>query len=181
MNKTPLKYRKMRKKKYLDHALQGWLMGLMLIFQLSFVAAGILYFYVEVSNLIEQYLYSIHRLDISIFSHEMKVLAGKIILIYLVSNFIGLIIAHYIWIFYITKVLTEFNDLTQKTKHLDFSIDNDNSSHLVNEVAKAWRTQQRKNWLKIIEKFEKIPHQESRLAEQKQQVLDRLKDIERLV
>ena len=181
MNKTPFQYKHMRKKKYLDRSLQGWMIGLMLAFQLLFLVAGLSFYYIEFTQLIEHYLYSIHGLDIAVFSYQMKMLSGKIILIYLVSNFAFLIIFHFLWVSYITKVLAEFNHLTEKSKKLDFSSDNENSSHLVNEVAKLWRTQQRGKWLWISEQFEKIPHDEGDLAEQKQQLLVLLKSIRKIV
>ena len=179
MRQTPLKYKKMRRKKFLDHSIQGWMIGLMLFSQLSFLIFGIVLFYNEFLNLIDQYLYSIHGLDLAIFSHQVRILSGKIIIIYLTINFIGLIVAHYIWVNFITRVLQEFNDLTEKTRALNFTKDSTKSSHLVNEVAKKWRKYQAKKWKKIISCIDQIPDNEADLIMNKKLVCERLKDLKK--
>lgn len=181
MRTTPKNNSVLRKKKYLDHTIQGWMISLMLFSQLAFLIAGISLFYLEFSELIDHHLYSIHSLDMEAISDEVSTLSGKISFYYLAMNMIGLILMHYLWVNYITRVLTEFIHLSDKTRSLDFSDDEMESSHLVNDAAKAWRTEKRKKWVDVIKQINSLPDDEKMMAEKKQQLVADIQDIRQRV
>ena len=149
----------------------------MIITQLVFIVAGTSWFYYEFSMLLEQHIYSIHSLDLAVISQQINMLGLKIIAVYLAVNFFGLAVSDFIWVNFIKRVLGEFKELADKTKALDFSADNEESSHSVNLAAKIWRKHERERWITVQSQIKIIPSDPEQLLNNRELLTSEIKAI----
>lgn len=133
-----------RKIRYVDHAVQKWLVVALLALEVTLVSAALWVIYVHLSEIVDQNLYRIHQHDgPSLFSQllgeTLTMLAGLV-----AANVVALLVADRVWGSYLGSILAPFGALMARVEALDFGEDQPaQRSHEALELALAWRSTER--------------------------------------
>ena len=130
-----------RRLRLFDHQLQQSLLVALVIMETTVVSVAIVFLYRALAALIDEQIYRIHfqgSVDMlsRLLSEGLPVLGAMLLV-----NFVALIIAERIWIFYVRGILAQLGGLMLSADRLDFSPTAPSPfGHAVLEQAERWRT-----------------------------------------
>jgi len=157
-----------RKVKYIDHAIQKWLLIALVILELIVlsVAGAVLYF--RLNAIVEENLYRIHfdnqHSMLSVLLVESLWIIGGMIVV----NLLALFAADRIWVRYVNSILKDLRGLLTSTRELDFR----NASadvrqrHEVLALSVAWRKAERARHVALRKSIDLLATQNSSNAEE---------------
>ena len=130
-----------RKIKYVDKNIQGYLMMLLIILDVTMVIAAMLYLYFSFNSIFEESIYLIHQSAHKPFYIKFIFEMVKVVVVMSLINVIALFIANRIWINYIKKIINYLNSTMNCVKHLSvkFPPANDVPTHDLSDQIARWQ------------------------------------------
>ncbi len=105
--------------KYIDRYLQGRLITTLMVIEALIVTVSMIYLYYDYSALLEDYIYSIHRVaDEDLFLHMMKHLI-IVVSCMTMMNIVLLMLANSLWVRHIRRILSCFTSRLRAIRSLD--------------------------------------------------------------
>lgn len=157
-----------RKVKYIDHAIQKWLLIALVVLELIVlsVAGAVLYF--RLNSIVEENLYRIH-LDtqhsmLSVLLIESLWIIGGMIVV----NLLALFAADRIWVRYVNGILADLRRLLSSIRELDFrnASADVHQRHEVLALSLAWRKAERARHVALRKSIDLLATQSSSNAEE---------------
>lgn len=158
-----------RKVKYIDHAIQKWLLIALVVLELTVlsVAGAVLYF--RLNAIVEENLYRIHfdnqHSMLSVLLVESLWIIGGMIVV----NLLALFAADRIWVRYVNSILADLRRLLSSTRELDFRNASSTDVHQRHEVlalSVAWRKAERARHVALRKSIDLLATQNSSTAEE---------------
>ncbi len=149
-----------------DHVLQKWLLGTLVIMEMAAVSIAIWVLYRVLGEIVDENMYRIHfsgSVDMLalMVSEGLRVLSGILLV-----NLLALIIADRVWAFYVDGILRHLARLISASNELDFSGQGPVSfHHAVLEQALSWREAEAAHLAKLRDRIRQLPAQLPMLPE----------------
>ena len=132
-----------RRTRYIDAPLQRWL-WLVVALEVVVAAACVGLLYCRLNGVIEANLYRIHFSSVPSIVPVLLHDGFMLLLLFIAGNIIALLVATFIWAYYVHGIVLEFTALVEKTHRLDFCADKSaQARHEVLSRAMQWRAMER--------------------------------------
>ncbi|MBF0126232.1 MAG: hypothetical protein HQM02_03380 [Magnetococcales bacterium] len=138
-------------RRYVDFRIQMRMLIALVLLETGLAGGGVGYLYFRFKAIIEENLYRIHHGGQSVFQQLLEE-TGWVVLVMLVVNLAGLLIADRLWVGYVQRVLGSFTALAVKVTDLDFRSDGESpDQHASLELMLSWRQKERDRALAVRE------------------------------
>ena len=131
----------LRKKKYLSHQIQGSLLGAMVALEVLLISLAMVYLYFSFNDILEQQMFSIHRVKQDQTFNLMFIELLKTVLVLSIINCLALLLAHVLWGKYVSYIISTFYNELILIEQLDLTgtYVNNNQSHEVVNLLYQWK------------------------------------------
>lgn len=142
---------------YVDGSIQGPLLLMMVILEVTLLASATWIAYRYLNGMVEDSLYRVHITDTGPIWKRLAKAGAWMLAAFVAINLVALMIVDGLWSRRERLITQSFNQLTMKTLGLDFSKDSPaQSDHRVLTLAESWRARERDRFLAICMEAEKI-------------------------
>lgn len=152
---TPSGRSHQRKIKYIDHALQKWLLVALVVLEVIVLSIAGTILYVRLNAIVDESLYRIHfggqpSMFSVLLSESMRIIGGMIAV-----NLLALFVADRIWVYYVRAILGELRRMFACTRVLDFRGDPAiHQRHKVLSLAQDWRRAEKERHVALNQSLE---------------------------
>ncbi len=156
MTRTPQPNR--RRIHLVDHVLQKYLLGALVIMEIGVAALAIWALYQALGEIVDENMYRIHFSGdanmLSLMMREGLRVLGGILLV----NLLALIVADRIWAYYVDGIVRQLAGLMRASNQLDFSAQGPVSfQHAVLDQALAWRAAESAHLVQVRARIRQLP------------------------
>lgn len=143
--KRPAHGHRIRRRKFIDWQLQGWLLLGLVLLETLMLVAGVAYLHVQFSAAVDASLYRIHpQPGDSLLPLFVKELAWVVVVMGGV-NTLALLVANQLWVGHVRRVQSAFRRRLERLKALDLrqpQSDSAEADHEVIELLEDWRARE---------------------------------------
>lgn len=170
----------LRKRRYVDHRLQGALLIALIAMEVCMIAIAMVYLYFRFNIIIEDSLYRIHQVG-TLPTHSLLVELVQVMGIFTVINVCALFVAHIIWVHYVQNVVKAFRRGLGLMAVLDFrkTDTNDHAHHEVLDLLHHWQRAERERSINIRNYCKQLPDLliERNQATSASELLDKVRNL----
>lgn len=142
---------------YVDGSIQGPLLMALVILEITLLASATWIAYEHLNSMIDDSLYRVHITETGPIWKRLAVAGGWMLAGFAAINLVALLIAEWMWSRRENSITQGFNQLTSKTRGLDFSRDVPTQpTHRVLALTLSWRARERDRFLAICREAEHI-------------------------
>ena len=149
-----------RRKRYIDHALQGRLLGVLLAAQFALIGIVLMLLYGELDEALKQNLYRIHQVKHqSLGTIVMPYVTGGIVALCLLSA-LGFVAVELLWRRQAQRLVRDWDSITSQVRELDFrTATTAVRGHESLCVLDAWRRVEGERLARIADLANRLPAQ----------------------
>jgi len=157
---------RVRRRKLVDRRLQGILLVGLVALELGMLGGAMLYLYGQFSATIDANLFTVHRTaQTPLLPTFLKQLGGVVVVMGVV-NTLALLLANFLWVGYIKRVIGAFRARLERISRLDLTqpVEAGEAQHEVLQLLESWRCREVIRAAQIERLLAQLPHPSDEVA-----------------